>query len=91
MGAGERAYALAEARQQTRAVEDASPTLFVPHGSTADVFWLPDDTSRDYLGNEFLLWLWYQLEAESDTLALADGSEVTALLARSLVLVMEAS
>ena len=29
---------------------------------------MPDETSRDFLGNEFLLWLWYYLENERDTL-----------------------
>jgi hypothetical protein len=54
--------------------------------SPDEVAWVPDENSRDFLGNEFLLWLWYVLEVESDTLKLSDGSEVTAMLARSLVL-----
>ena len=39
-----------------------------------------------YLGNEFLLWLWFVLENEGDTLTLGDGSEVAVMLARTLVL-----
>src|SRR5262249_52428562 len=35
---------------------------------------------------EFLLWLWYLLDAEHDTLDLSDGSDATLMLARTLVL-----
>lgn len=86
LGAGRQAFLQAEARQQTRGVDDAAPALFVPGVKTATVAWAPDETSRDFLGNEFLLWLWYVLDSESDTLVLADKSEVTLMLARSLVL-----
>jgi hypothetical protein len=86
VGAGERAFVLAETQQQTRSVDDAEPSAFVPGTSPSQVSWLPDETSRDFLGNEFLLWLWYVLDAESDTLVLADESEVSAMLTRNLVL-----
>src|SRR5262249_54463168 len=42
--------------------------------------------SRDFLGNEFLLWLWYLVDAETDTISLSDESEVAVMLARNLVL-----
>ena len=42
--------------------------------------WIPDENNRDYFGNEFLLWLWYVLENESDTLKLADKSEAAVML-----------
>jgi hypothetical protein len=86
VGAGGRAFLLAELREQTRSVDDAEPSAFVPGLSPSMLAWLPDEASRDFLGNEFLLWLWYVLDAESDTISLADGSEVTVLLARHLVL-----
>jgi hypothetical protein len=86
LGAGRQAFLLAEPRQQTRGVDDAAPSPFVPGLSPAQLAWLPDEANRDFLGNEFLLWLWYVLEAESDTLALADKSEAAVLLARTLVL-----
>jgi hypothetical protein len=85
-GAGARAYDLAELREQTRNVDDATPTMFVTGGSAKELAWSPDETSRDFLGNEFLLWLWFVLETEGDTLKLADESEVAIMLARSLVL-----
>jgi hypothetical protein len=86
LGAGRQAFRLAEPRQQTRGVDDAGPAAFVPGVSPAALAWLPDEASRDFLGNEYLLWLWYVLDAESDTLALADGSEAAVMLARTLVL-----
>jgi len=84
-GAGRQAFQHAEVHNQTRGVDDAVPSAFVP-GMAGAVAWLPDEASRDFLGNEFLLWLWYILETESDTLKLSDDSEVTVMLARTLVL-----
>lgn len=84
--AGRRAYALAELHQRTRNVDDASPSPFVPGLSTPDVAWIPDEASRDFIGNEFLMWLWYQCDDESATLKLVDGSEATVFIARTLTL-----
>jgi hypothetical protein len=84
--AGRRAYQLAEIHSRTRPVDDSSPSAFVPGVSPADVAWIADESSRDFLGNEFLLWLWYYTDVESDTVKLADKSEVTVMLARTLTL-----
>ncbi len=84
--AGRRAYHLAELHGRTRQVDDSGPSAFVPGGATPDVAWIADESSRDFLGNEFLLWLWYQLDVVSDTLTLADDSEATVMIARSLTL-----
>ncbi len=83
---GSLAYRLAESRQQTRGIDDASPSPFVPGSATADVAWVLDETSRDFLGNEFLLWLWHHLENEDDTIPLSDGSDVTAMMTSTLLL-----
>jgi hypothetical protein len=40
----------------------------------------------DYLGNEFLMWLWWYFETESDTVSLRDSSEVSGMFARTLTL-----
>lgn len=85
LGAGKQAFMIAEATGQTRGVDDAAPTCFVP-SQTPSVAWAPEENNRDFLGNEFLLWLWYTLANETDTIKLADGSEVTAMVARTLVL-----
>jgi hypothetical protein len=86
LSVGRQAFLLAEARSQTRGVDDARPALFVPGVTPSDLAWVPDDASRDFLGNEFLLWLWWTLEAESDTIRLSDGSEAAVMLTRSLTL-----
>lgn len=84
--AGTLAFTLAETRQQSRGVDDAEPSSFVPGNSKREVAWIADDTSRDFLGNEFLLWLWYLTDSEEDTVKLADKSEVAIMLARTLAL-----
>lgn len=84
--AGPRAFQLAEVHGRTRQVDDSAPSAFIPGITPEDVAWIADESNRDFLGNEFLLWLWYFTENESDTLKLADDSEVTIMLARSLTL-----
>jgi len=84
--AGQRAYHLAEVNARTRMVDDSSPSAFVPGVTPPEVAWIADESSRDFIGNEFLLWLWYQTEVVSDTVTLGDGSEVTLMLARTLTL-----
>jgi hypothetical protein len=86
LGAGRQAFRLAETRQQTRNVDDAKPAPFVPGTSPSEIAWLLDETSRDFLGNEFLLWLWFLLDSETDVIPLGDGSEVVVMLDRTLVL-----
>ena len=83
--AGNLAFAYAEATGQTHGVDDAVASTFVP-GQTHQIAWVPDETNRDFLGNEFLMWLWYYLENVSDAIPLSDGSEVTVMSTRSLVL-----
>jgi hypothetical protein len=84
--AGALAFRLAESRKQTRGVDDAAPSPFIPGLSPEEVAWVVDETSRDFLGNEYLLWLWYYLDSEDDTLKLPDGSEAAAMLSSTLVL-----
>jgi hypothetical protein len=82
--AGRRAYHLAEVNSRTRLVDDSAPSAFVPGVTPSDVAWIADESSRDFIGNEFLLWLWYHTDVASDTIKLADNSEVTLMLARTL-------
>jgi hypothetical protein len=84
--AGRRAYHLAELHSRTRMVDDSAPSAFVPGVTPQDVAWIADESSRDFIGNEFLLWLWYHTDVESDTVKLADGSDVAIMLARTLTL-----
>lgn len=74
-------------KKQRKALEDVAPSSFHQHEAHAEILWWNGHSENyDYLGNEFLLWLWWQWETESDTLALPDGTEVTGMLARTLSL-----
>lgn len=84
--AGTLGYRLAESRQQTRGVDDARPSPFVPGTAPAEVAWIPDEDNRDFLGNEFFLWLWFRSESEGDTIKARDGSEIAFMLTRTLTL-----
>jgi hypothetical protein len=58
-----------------------------PDGVASSVAWSGDDpTSLDYLGNEFLVWIWHVLQNDGETVKLSDGSEVTVMLAKTLTL-----
>ena len=72
------------AGKDAEALANVRPSAFVPGPTAAAVEWVSDPSSYAYLGNEFLLWLWYVLEIESDLIALPDGSEATVMLARTL-------
>jgi hypothetical protein len=85
LGSGRQAFQHSEISQQTRTLDDAVPSVFVP-SQAHEVAWVPDEASRDFLGNEFLLWLWYFLENESDTLPLADNTAAAIMLSRTLTL-----
>ena len=86
MTAGRRAHLLAEVNSRTRLVDDSSPSAFVPGVTPPELAWIADESSRDFIGNEFLLWLWYHTDVESDTIKLGDGSDATIMLARTLTL-----
>lgn len=62
-----------------------SPTAFTPNSGNG-IAWIADETSRDFLGNEFLLWLWWYGECVSDMLKLSDESAVMFMIARKIKL-----
>lgn len=73
--------------RQRRALNDASPANFHGEGPGGEVVWWDGEGDNfDFLGNEFLLWLWWRWETQGDTLALPDGSEVTGMFAKTLSL-----
>jgi hypothetical protein len=85
--AGKLAESWAAEAKRGEAFDDAGPAAFFADAPGGDVAWLnTQGGNRDFLGNEFLLWLWWRLETQSDTIALADGSEVTGMFARTLAL-----
>lgn len=85
--AGKRAEEWATQAKQRKALDEVAPSVFHPDDSPAPIAWCKDEAGNsDFLGNEFLLWLWWRWETQSDTMALSDGSEVTGMLARTLAL-----
>lgn len=67
-------------------VDRCSPSNFIAGSARGDTAWIADESSRDFLGNEFLLWLWYWTDVESDTFTLSDSSEVTIMFQKTLLL-----
>lgn len=88
--AGQLAIDWAEKHSAIRKMEGLVPAQFVSHpeGDTpVEVYWTANDpTSRDFLGNEFLLWLWYTLSEDSDTIALPDKTDAAVVIVRQLTL-----
>lgn len=87
IGAGKLAHAWATEAKKLGKLEGLEPTTFHADEPGAHAAWLAGDgTGFDFLGNEFLLWLWWSLEIEADTMALADKSEVVVMMNRTLSL-----
>ncbi len=85
--AGSIAGAWADKTKNRSLLESSSPAAFQPEQEGVEYAWLNSDAANhDYLGNEFMMWLWWYLDNESDTLKLEDDSEVTAMLAKTLSL-----
>jgi hypothetical protein len=85
--AGSLAFAQADAWGQGRRVEDLGPVSFVAEPAPAVVAWTEGDaSSRDFWGNEFLLWLWHTLQSDGDTVQLPDRTEMSVMLAKTLTL-----
>ena len=71
--------------KRRRALSEAVPASFrKTPGGTSIQWWNGQADNYDFLGNEFLIWLWWKWETDSDTIALNDGSEVTGMFARTL-------
>jgi hypothetical protein len=87
LSAGSIAQNWAIAADRFAELDDLLPTSFVAEQSVSQFPWTNEHSQApDFLGNEFLLWLWWRLEHESDTFTLADESEVTAMLTKTLML-----
>jgi hypothetical protein len=85
--AGRRAQEWAAEAKRRKALEEVTPSALRPGDASADIAWWNHESGNfDFLGNEFLLWLWWRWETQSDTIALPDHSEVTGMFARTLSL-----
>ncbi len=87
MSAGNLAIAWAEEQGRRAALDAIEPAVFHPQLGGGEIAWCNNMSGNfDFLGNEFLLWLWWYVATQSDVLPLADGSEANLMLSRSLVL-----
>lgn len=72
-------------RKLKRAFDDIQPAAFFGMTNKSySVSWLGGGGSLDFLGNEFLLWLWWQVESETDSIRLADASAVAVMMSKTL-------
>ncbi len=87
VSAGTIAQAWAIEADRYAEMDDLVPAAFCPGPAHGSVAWANEHSQApDFLGNEFLLWLWWMLETQTDTITIPDGSEVTAMLAKTLTL-----
>jgi hypothetical protein len=85
--AGRRVGELADATGEGGRLDDLGPSGFVGDESPGAFAWAgADPVARDFLGNEFLVWLWHTLQNVGDTIDLADGSDVAVMLTKTLTL-----
>ena len=70
------------ARSVAPAAADAGPSRLVGEADPERPAWCAGDDDLGFLGNEFLLWLWWRADdaADGDTLRLQDGSELVYML-----------
>lgn len=86
ISSGQLALEYADETEQNAQIFAVEPTAFLPDVAPGVIWWNGMTDNYDYLGNEFLLWLWWKWESHSDTIELADGSTVSGMFARSLSL-----
>lgn len=87
VSAGTIAQAWASEAGRFSEMDDVVPAAFIDGPSHGSVAWANEHSQApDFLGNEFLLWLWWMLETQTDTITLADDSEVTVMLSKTLTL-----
>ena len=82
---------LAQTQAEDRGEQPANgfgPIGFVGEdASYTSVAWSADDVNRpDFLGNEFLIWLWHTLQNVGDTIPLPDGSDAAVMVTKTLTL-----
>ncbi|MFK8115068.1 MAG: hypothetical protein AB8B91_22900 [Rubripirellula sp.] len=68
-------------------LDDLRPANFVPDVSHGEHHWANEHSKApDFLGNEFLLWLWWTLQNDTDTIALPDDSDAVVMMSKTLSL-----
>ena len=68
-------------------IDDLEPASFTSVPIHGQHHWSNEySKSPDFLGNEFLLWLWWTTQTNSDTFVLPDQTEATVMLTKTLAL-----
>lgn len=80
------AYTKATARNNSDGIANASPANFVPGVTPTDIRWIPDYSNRQFLGNEFFMWLWYQCDVGDADFNLQDNSIATVMISNRIEL-----
>ena len=80
-----------EKHHKKRDYEDLRPTRFVPgpegENQHPEYPWcLKGPQPKDFLGNEFLLWLWHHIETRGGTIKTDEANDVAIVIDRSLEL-----
>lgn len=85
--AGSLANQWAKANDEVAAMESARPTAFLPIHADGDITWTNQDSELpDFLGNEFLVWLWWQTEQREGVISPDDSSSISVMFHKSLSL-----
>jgi hypothetical protein len=89
LSAGALALRTLEPHGRRRDYEDLRPTRFVTgpegEGQYPEYPWVAKGPEpKDFVGNEFLLWLWYEAERKDGEIKTDDGKEVTIFIDRQL-------
>lgn len=87
IGAGSVAHDWAVEEDKFGELDDLQPADFVAGGHQSSHTWSNEfSDAPDFLGNEFLMWLWWMTETETDTIALPDESEAVVMFTKTLQL-----
>ena len=86
---GSLAMQIAEAKQRKRDYEDLRPTRFAwgpeGEGQQAEYPWVAKGPEpKDFLGNEFMVWLWHEADAKAGSIPVEGLGEVAILFDKSL-------
>src|SRR5665213_348644 len=88
ISSGSQAVRILAPAARKRDYEDLKPTRFVQgpegEGQAPDYPWVAKGgEAKDFLGNEFLLWLWHEADARSGSIK-TEAGEITAFIDRAL-------
>ena len=84
--AGKLAHTYATAYELVEQLHNLTPSAFVEGVEPGITWWNGMSDNYDYLGNEFLLWLWWNWEVNGEAVTLSDDSKVSGMFARTLSL-----